>query len=420
MFVDKARIYIRAGKGGDGCLSFRREKFVPYGGPDGGNGGKGGDVILRASASLGTLYDFQRHPHYRAGNGGHGQGKNKTGEKGKDIVLLIPCGTAVYKGSKLLVDLVSSGSEIVVIQGGRGGRGNRAFKSSRNPAPRIAEKGEPGEEAVIDLELKLIADVGIVGCPNAGKSTFLSKVTSARPKIAAYPFTTLSPNLGVTKFRKGHQFKDIIFADIPGLIEGAHLGKGLGDEFLRHIERTRLILHIVDVFGYDNKTAKENFYAVNHELRLHSPKLAKKPMIVAVNKMDLLGAKEKLKKLNSLKRKGYTIFPISALTGEGVNGLLNHLIHIISSLPPEISETEPVVHYIFEPDFRVEKREGIFYVTGKKVEHLVAMTNFTQPEAVERLQNILKKIGLEKALLAQGINNGDTVRIGKYEFTFTR
>jgi len=419
MFVDKARIYVRAGKGGDGCLSFRREKFVPQGGPDGGSGGKGGNAILRASPSLKTLYDFQRHPHYSAGDGTHGQGKNKSGKEGEDLVIFVPCGTVVWKDGNFLTDLVSPGEEIIVAQGGRGGRGNTAFKSSRNPAPRIAEKGEPGEEAVVGLELKLIAGVGIVGYPNAGKSTFLSKITSARPKIASYPFTTLSPNLGVAKFVQG----DIIFADIPGLIEGAHLGKGLGVEFLRHIERTKILLHLVDIFGYEGKSAKENFFSLNRELKLYSAKLFEKPMLIALNKVDLPGAEEKVKEfkrtLNPKLKKKYPIFPISALTGEGVKELIDHIVKTLSFLPKEeIGKEEKTAHYIFLPDFNIEKKGNIFYISGKKVERLVAMTNFSLAPAVKRLQNIFKKIGLEKALLAQGITDGDSIKVGKYEFTY--
>lgn len=442
MFIDKARIYVRAGKGGDGCLSFRREKFVPQGGPNGGSGGKGGNAILRASSSLKTLYDFQRHPHYSAGDGTHGQGGNKSGKEGEDLVIFVPCGTVVWKDGNFLADLISPGEEIIVAQGGRGGKGNAAFKSSRNPAPRIAEKGEPGEEAVVDLELKLIADVGIVGYPNAGKSTFLSKITSARPKIASYPFTTISPNLGVAKFGQG----DIIFADIPGLIEGAHLGKGLGVEFLRHIERTKILLHLVDIFGYEGKSAKESFFSLNQELKLYSAKLFEKPMLIALNKIDLPGAEEKVKEFKRLLspklKKKYPIFPISALTSEGAKEACNYVVKMLDSLPrtfvqdadeisktyfagPEPSRTkvrglpeEKTAHYIFLPDFSIEKKGNIFYISGKKVERFVAMTNFSQPEAVKRLHNIFKKIGLEKALIAQGITDGDTIKVGKYEFTY--
>lgn len=413
MFVDKTRIYVRAGKGGNGCLSFRREKFVPYGGPNGGNGGHGGNVILQVSPSLKTLYDFHYRSHYSASNGAPGKGKNKSGENGKDLVLFVPPGTVVYHQGKILADLVSSGEEIIIAHGGRSGRGNTAFKSSKNRAPRIAEKGEPGEDVVIDLELKLIADVGIIGYPNAGKSTFLSKTTRAHPKIADYPFTTLTPNLGVFKLSD----KEIIFVDIPGLIEGAHLGKGLGKEFLRHIERTKIFLHLVDIFGYQGKSAKETFFALNRELELYNSQLLKKPMLVGLNKIDLPGAKEKIK-IFSLPKSKYKVFLLSALTGEGVNEIGREITRLLESLPEETRKEEPSTDYVFLPDFQVEKKDNIFYVSGKKVERLVAMTNFSQEEAVRRLQNIFKKIGLEKMLISKNIADGDTVKVGNYEFIY--
>lgn len=422
MFIDKARIYVRAGKGGNGCLSFRREKFVPYGGPNGGTGGKGGDIILQADSSLKTLYDFKHLPHYSAPDGLRGEGKNKSGASAENLILLVPCGTVVYKEGKFLADLIASGDKVVVAQGGRGGRGNLAFKSSRNRAPRIAEKGEPGEEAVIDLELKLIGDIAVVGYPNAGKSTFLSKVSRARPKVASYPFTTLSPNLGVARVEN----RDIVFADVPGLIEGAHQGKGLGFEFLRHIERTKLILHLVDIFGYENRSAKENFLLLNRELELYDAELLKKPMLVGLNKIDLPGAKEKIKSLtqsltqksDSKSRKKYSIFPLSALTGEGIKEICIKVVKILDSLPKEVEKEEQRGEYIFLPDFQVEKKGNVFCISGKKIKRLVAMTDFSQEEAVQRLMNIFKKMGLEKALIAQGVKENDTIKIGDFEFTY--
>jgi len=422
MFIDKARIYVRAGRGGNGCLSFRREKYVPYGGPDGGSGGKGGDIILRVSPSLKTLYDFHYRSHYSASNGAPGQGKNKSGEKGEDLILFVPPGTVVSHEGKIITDLVLPGEEVIVAHGGRGGRGNAAFKSSTNPAPRISEKGEPAEEVIIDLELKLIADVGIIGYPNAGKSTFLSKVTRAHPKIADYPFTTLTPNLGVLKFKD----REITFVDIPGLIEEAHLGKGLGRDFLRHIERTKILLHLVDIFGYEGKLAKEIFFVLNRELELYNPELLKKPMLVGLNKIDLPGAKEKAIHLRrTIGRKKYLTFPLSALTGEGTKEICLGIWKVLNSLSKEIKKEEKHADYIFLPDFEVitsssRKKGKIFYISGKKIERLVAMTDFSQKEAVTRLQNIFKKIGLEKALLAQNITDGDTVKVGDYEFIYQR
>lgn len=429
MFIDKARIYLHAGNGGNGCLSFRREKYVPRGGPDGGPGGKGGDIIFRVSPSLKTLYDFQCRSHYYAPNGTPGQGGNKAGRNGKDLVLNVPPGTVVSRDGKILADLITPGEEIIVARGGRGGRGNTAFKSSKNRAPRIAEKGEPGEEAVIDLELKLIADVGIVGYPNAGKSTFLSKVTRARPKIADYPFTTLTPNLGVLKLRDNHlRDKEIIFADIPGLIEGAHLGKGLGINFLRHIERTKVILHLIDIFGYQGKSAKEIFFALNRELALYNPELLKKPMLVGLNKIDLPGANPRAYRRGksfSFGRKKYPIFPLSALTGEGTKEICLKITEILDSLPSPSTEglglpEKKTTHYLFLPDFRVERKGEVFYIFGKKIERLVAMTDFSQKEAVKRLQNIFSKMGLEKVLEKKGIREGDRVKIGEWEFRWQK
>ncbi|HCJ67621.1 MAG TPA: GTPase ObgE [Elusimicrobia bacterium] len=424
MFIDKARIYVHAGKGGNGCLSFRREKYVPHGGPDGGTGGKGGDIIFRVSPSLKTLYDFQCRSHYSSANGTPGQGGNKAGRNGKDLVLYVPPGTVVFRNGKILTDLITPGEEIIVAQGGCGGRGNTAFKSSKNRAPRIAEKGEPGEEAVIDLELKLIADVGIVGYPNAGKSTFLSKVTQARPKIADYPFTTLTPNLGVLKSKN----KEIIFADIPGLIEGAHFGKGLGRDFLRHIERTKAILHLIDIFGYQGKSAKEIFFLLNRELELYNPELLKRPMLIGLNKIDLPEANPDgylRGKSFSFGKKKYPVFLLSALTGEGTKEICLEILKILNSLPAEVKKEETRGNYVFLPDFEVctssrKEKGNIFQVSGKKVERLVAMTDFSQKEAVKRLQNIFSKMGLDKVLEKKGINEGDTVKIGEWEFIWQK
>ncbi len=419
MFIDKARIHVRAGKGGNGCLGFRREKYVPRGGPDGGPGGKGGDIVLRVSPSLKTLYDFQGRVRFDSPQGTPGQGNNKTGRNGDDLVLYVPPGTLVSREGKILADLISPGEEIIIAHGGRGGRGNRAFKSSSNRAPRIAEKGEPGEEAVIDLELRLIADVGIVGYPNAGKSTFLSKVTRARPKIADYPFTTLTPNLGVLKLKD----REIIFADIPGLIEGAHQGKGLGKDFLRHIERTRIIFHLVDIFGYQGKSAKEIFLALNRELELYDPELPKKPIIVGLNKIDLLGADPGnylRDKSFSWGKKRYPVFPFSALTGEGTKTICAEIAKILSSLPEEVKKEEPAAEHVFLPDFKIKREGNVFCVSGKKTERLVAMTDFAQDEAVRRMQNIFYKMGLERALEKKGILEGDTIKVGECEFIWQK
>jgi GTP-binding protein len=317
MFIDQAKIFVQAGNGGNGCVSFRREKFIPRGGPDGGNGGKGGNVVLIASSGIKTLFDFSRQPHYRAQNGGHGSGNNRSGKAGSDLVLKVPRGTLVYKGGELIFDLVSEGESIIVACGGRGGRGNAKFKMPSLRVRRFAEQGEAGENATIKLELKLIAHVGLLGYPNAGKSTLLSAISSARPKIADYPFTTLAPNLGVVGLREGESF---VVADIPGLIADAHKGKGLGDQFLRHIERTEVLVHLVDIQGYEGASPFDNYIATNKELKAFNPKLLDKPQIVVANKMDIPSASTKLRTFRSqIKNK---VYPISALTGEGIKELL--------------------------------------------------------------------------------------------------
>jgi len=317
MFVDQAKIFVQAGNGGNGCVSFRREKYVPRGGPDGGDGGKGGNVILTASSSIKTLLDFSRHPHYRAESGQHGSGKNRSGKAGSDLVLNVPQGTLVYKGDELISDLVNEGQSAIVARGGRGGRGNARLKSRSERLPRFAERGEAGEGASLRLELKLIAQVGLLGYPNAGKSTLLSAISSARPKIADYPFTTLVPNLGVVRLQDGESF---VVADIPGLIADAHKGKGLGDEFLRHIERTEVLVHLVDIQGYEGASPFDNYIAINKELKAFNPQLLKKPQILVANKMDIPSSSANLRTFRSrIKKK---VHPISALTGEGVKALL--------------------------------------------------------------------------------------------------
>jgi GTP-binding protein len=416
MFVDKAKIYITAGRGGDGCTSFRREKFIPLGGPDGGNGGKGGDVYMEVDPHLTTLLDFTYKPHFKAKDGNAGSGSNKYGRSADDLIVKVPLGTIVFSDGKFLEDLKEYGQKILIAKGGRGGRGNQAFKTSRNTAPRISEKGEPGASATLELELRLIADVGLVGFPNAGKSTFLSKVSAAKPKIADYPFTTLAPNLGVVK----HKGKNFVIADIPGLIEGAHEGKGLGDEFLRHVKRTHVIIHIVDIFGYDNKKAYENYRIINKELAGYSKDLSLKPMIIAANKMDLTGSDKKLAEFKK-KIKGKKIFPVSFATGVGIKPLLDEVIRKLSKpFVEEESHEEKVKEYNYEPSFVVGKEENVFVVSGPRVERLAQMTNFNQEESVARFQQILRKMGVEKELDKIGIQEGSTVRIGKREFIYEK
>lgn len=419
MFIDKARIFVQGGKGGDGCLSFRREKYIPFGGPDGGNGGPGGDLFLVANRNLTTLLDLTYRPHFKAEDGRAGQGSNKSGKSGENFFVQVPCGTVIYCAGRILGDLREDRQTLLAARGGRGGRGNASFKTSRNSAPRISEKGEPGELFSLDLELKLIADIGLIGCPNAGKSTLLSRISQAKPKIADYPFTTLSPNLGVARLKE----KSFVAADIPGLIEGAHAGKGLGIEFLRHIERTRILVHLIDIFGFDGKTPCQNFRAVQKEISLYSKKLAKRPTLIVANKMDCTGAREALAELRrGLKSK--KIFSISAVSGEGIPALMGEILKLLgrTQANDEMGSETPlpkVQRFIFENDFLVEKEVDGFRVSGKKVERLLAMTNFRQEEAVARFQNILKKMGVEKLLQKEGAHIGDTIHIGDMEFTYS-
>ncbi len=414
MFIDRAKIHVVSGRGGDGCLSFRREKYVEMGGPDGGNGGKGGDVWLVADPQKTTLYDFTYRPHFRAEMGVHGRGRKQTGACGEDLVIGVPPGTLVFQGDRLLADLKNAGDRLLAARGGRGGRGNASFKTIFNTAPRISERGEPPEDVQLNLELKLVADVGLLGFPNAGKSTFLSVVTEARPKIADYPFTTLAPNLGVAR-AGGRVF---VIADIPGLIEGAHAGKGLGDEFLRHVERTRVLIHLVDVFGFDGKTALQNLRVLRKELAAHSPALAEKTQIVAATKMDLTGAEKALAAFRrGLKKE--TIVPVSSATGLGIKDLLARVARALAKLPEPPPFVPERAEIVIEPDYFVEARgPGRWRVAGRKIDRLVAVTHFDQDEALSRFQNILVKMGVEDALARDGAHPGDDVQVGDHAFTF--
>lgn len=414
MFIDKADIKIKGGDGGAGSASFRREKFVPRGGPDGGDGGKGGDVYLEADARLRTLLDFVRKPSYMAEQGGSGTGRHCYGKNGADLILRVPCGTSVYNGLTLIADMIKPGARFMVAKGGRGGRGNWHFRSSTRQTPRIAELGEPGEKLRLRLQLKMIADVGLIGLPNAGKSTLLSRLTRAHPKIAGYPFTTLYPNLGVTMYDD----HEIIFADIPGLIEGSHEGKGLGHSFLKHVERTRVLLHVVDPLGYDGKSAKESIRIINSELKQYSTVLAKKPQLIIVNKLDLTGGEKVYKDIKKLYKKT-KVLGVSGASGEGIAALLPEILKLLQTAPAtDYSLMDQPVHVKLEPEFWVEKKDDFYVVRGKNVERLVAMTNFDLHEGVERTQTILKKMGIERALKEYGAKPGDPVKIGRREFTF--
>ena len=434
MFFDEAKIYVKAGDGGDGCVSFRREKYVPLGGPNGGNGGKGGDVYLMANPHLNTLISFKRRVHFKAQRGDHGRGKGQKGRQGDDVFVEVPLGTVARNADtgEFIADLMEEGQRALVAQGGRGGRGNAAFATSTNQAPRIAERGAPGQERWLYLELKLIADVGVVGVPNAGKSTLLSVVSAARPKIAAYPFTTLEPNLGVVALG---DYTSFVMADIPGLIEGAHTGAGLGHEFLRHIERTRMIIHLLDGASADPLADHES---INEELALFDPELARKPQLVVLNKMDLPQTQalwpsvEKAMKGGTPRLRGQRAMSISAVTGEGVKEMLRSVAEMLASLPPPLHPSqswggkrggeEPATTEVkvFRPA-EEEKALTIIWeddawrVRGSEVERVAAMTNWDLDEAVQRFQRIADAIGLKAALRKAGVQTGDTVRIGEAE-----
>lgn len=418
-FLDEAKIHVKAGNGGNGSAHFHREKYVPLGGPDGGDGGQGGDVILRANRGLNTLFDFKHKRRFAAESGQPGGPNRMRGRSGKDLVIDVPVGTVVRDAEKdeLLGDLTEDNRMLVVAHGGKGGLGNVHFKTSTNQAPHFAEKGEPGDEHWLALELKVIADVGIIGCPNAGKSTLLSIISAARPKIAGYPFTTLTPNLGVVDLGDS----TFVAADIPGLIEGAHEGVGLGHEFLRHIERTLVLVHVVDASAPDPLDA---FRQVNEELKLHDPALEGKPQIVAVNKMDIAEARERWPELQrSFHALGYDALPISAATREGVDQLIQRTASSLQkarrAADEEHRDEVEVITIKPHPDhFEVERKRKTFYVRGETVERLAVMTDMESDEAVYRLQQRLRRLGVFAALERAGITEGATVRIGDVALTW--
>jgi len=421
MFVDVTRIYVKGGDGGRGSNSVRREKYVPQGGPWGGDGGRGGDVVFVVDPGLNTLVDFKYQKHFKAERGEHGGPKGMHGRKGEDLVVKVPPGTVVKDDDtgEVLFDLVEPGQRAVVARGGRGGRGNMRFATPTNKCPTFYEKGEPGEERWLLLELKVVADVGLVGFPNAGKSTFLSAVSAARPKIANYPFTTLNPVLGVVDLGEGRSF---VIADIPGLIEGAHQGVGLGHEFLRHVERTKVLIHVLDGAGTEGRDPLSDFDVIREELRAYNPQLAERPTLVAFNKMDLPEAREHLPRVReALEARGYRVFPISGATREGFRPLLQAAYDLIQQwVPPEpeVPEAE-MVYRPKEEGWRVYFRGGVWHVEGREIERLVAMTMWENDEAVARFLNILRLKGVERALREAGAEDGDTVRVYDIEFELT-
>ena len=418
MFVDQARIYVKGGDGGNGVVAFRREKYVPQGGPSGGDGGRGANIVFQAEEGLRTLMDFRYRRHYKGERGQHGQGKNMHGAGASDLVIKVPVGTVIKDADTgdVLGDLVMNGQTFVGAKGGRGGRGNARFASSTHRAPAFAEKGEPGAEHWLVLELKLLADVGLVGFPNAGKSTLISKVSAARPKIADYPFTTLVPNLGVVEIAPGETF---VVADIPGLISGAHQGAGLGHEFLRHIERTRVLVFVLDCSGLEERDPVKDYEILLQELRLYRPDLLERPRLIAANKIDALGAMEIAAGLGK-HIKDIEIFPISALTGEGVDQLVKRVYLSLSKIPDAPAATEEIVVTRFKENipFTVSKTNEAYEISGDRIEKLVAMTNFDNDDALPRFQHIIEKMGINQALRAKGIKNGDLVRILDLEFEY--
>lgn len=418
MFYDEARVYVKGGDGGDGAVAFRREKYVPHGGPSGGDGGDGGDVILYVDSHRSTLYHFSKRTHFKASRGAHGRGSNQRGANGEDVRVAVPPGTMVYDADtgELLGDLTDAGQELIVARGGRGGRGNASFVSSTDQSPRIAEHGEPGQERWLRLELKVLADVGLVGVPNAGKSTLLAATTAARPKIAAYPFTTLQPNLGVVTLDPETEF---VMADIPGLIEGASEGRGLGHEFLRHIERTRLLIHLLDGLSQDPLA---DFEAINDELEGFSEKLAEKPQLVAFNKMDMPEAEARWPTVKeALETQGYPAMAISALAKQNTRELLYRAAAMLAEIPEEEKPEEELPVFRLEEDeerFTIERTDEGWRVSGIAVERMAAMTVWNLDESVQRFQRQLRRLGVTQALREVGVQPGDTVVIGDREFTW--
>ena len=421
MFVDEVVIKVIAGKGGDGCTSFRREKYVPNGGPNGGNGGKGASIIFRVDMGLRTLLDLRYQKEIKGKKGANGEGSNRNGKNAEDVIVKVPLGTTVIDTDTNLIigDLTRENDEVVVAAGGRGGRGNTAFKTHSNTAPNFSENGEPGEEKTLKVELKSLADVGFVGLPSVGKSTLLSKISAAKPKIASYHFTTLNPNLGVVKTIDGRSF---VAADLPGLIEGASKGAGLGDKFLRHIERTKIICHVIDMSGIEGRNPYEDYETIRKELKNYSEKLANKEEIIVANKMDMPESAENLKEFK--KKVNKEIIEISALNNIGIDNLLVKLADKLDEIPETniYEEDNFESHVLFkfneERPFTIERDGDIFIVHSDKIEKLYKMTKFTD-EGIRRFSNKLRRMGVDEELVKMGCKEGDTVKILDFEFEFT-
>lgn len=424
MFIDKAKIFIKAGNGGNGAISFHREKYVAAGGPDGGDGGRGGNVIFHVDLGLTTLMDFRYKRKYVAEPGGNGMKGRMNGKRGEDIIISVPQGTVVrdVKTNKIIADLYNPEKDVILARGGNGGWGNAHFATATRQTPNFAKNGQKGSEREVFLELKLLADVGLVGFPNVGKSTILSRTTKADPKIANYHFTTLEPNLGVVNIAEHMSF---VLADIPGIIEGASEGVGLGHEFLRHIERTRLLIHVVDVSGIEGRNPIEDFDIITNELKKYNLELEARPQIIAANKTDILQDEAVYKDFyKEMTERGYTVFPISAATNEGVSELMKHVYSELQKLPPiqefdielDVSEEE----FIDKTDkgFEISKDNNVFVISGSWIEAVGGSVNFSDSESLQFFQQALKSHGVIDALADAGINEGDTVRIGDLEFDF--
>ncbi|MGY0693191.1 GTPase ObgE [Virgibacillus sp. FSP13] len=424
MFVDQVSVYIKAGDGGNGLVAYRREKYVPKGGPAGGDGGNGGDVIFEVDEGLNTLMDFRYNRHFKAKRGENGMSKNQHGKNSTPLVVPVPPGTTVVdeETNEIIADLTHHKQQAVIAHGGRGGRGNSRFATPRNPAPEFAENGEPGQERNIKVELKLIADVGLVGFPSVGKSTFISVVSAAKPKIADYHFTTLTPNLGVVDTSDHRSF---VMADLPGLIEGAHSGVGLGHQFLRHVERTRVIVHVIDMAGTEGRDPYADFVKINQELKEYDSKLMDRPQIIAANKMDMPGAEENITVFKEKLTEDYPVYPISSLTKEGLRDILFAIADTLERIPkvaPKVEETEEEVVYRYQrpqASFDISRDDdGAFVLSGVRIEKLFKMTDFNRDEAVQRFARQLRGMGVDEALRKRGAKDGDTIRLLDYEFEF--
>ncbi|MBR6033145.1 MAG: GTPase ObgE [Clostridia bacterium] len=419
MFVDYTKIIVKSGDGGNGAISFRREKYVAAGGPDGGDGGKGGDVYFTVNPDANTLIDFRYNKKFKAENGKNGSGGHCYGKSGEDLYIKVPKGTVIKDAEtdRVIADLSEDGQTELIIPGGRGGKGNSHFATSTRQAPRFAQDGEKGVEKELILELKLIADVGLVGFPNVGKSTILATVTKATPKIADYHFTTLEPNLGVVSTKNNGSF---VLADIPGIIEGASQGTGLGLQFLRHIERTRLLLHVIDVSGSEGRNPVDDFNKVNEELKQYSEKLASRKQIIVANKCDILQSEENFTNLSKVaSEKGYEIYKISAATKEGIEELMEHVAEVIKTLPKEeIYDIKDRVVYELkdEKEFEVEKTEDGFVVSGPAIDRILRRVNMADNESMYYFQKCLRESGIEDELRKQGVQEGDTVKFGNWDF----